>query len=279
MTKSRILLFLFIAISTILLYSLPRFVVSTTEQEISDGSGNTEKAIGGQLPEAVHDHAFQIPDSMATIIERFYESFANAENQEKRLIFADSLANAYKIVGKLDSLAKYTEIKAIEIPSLENLQIAGDGYYEAFNFSVDQAKRKFLAEKAQQYYYRVLEENSSLLTVKSKLAMTLVTGSNPMQGIMMLREVLEEDPNNELAIYNLGMLAITSGQLDRAIDRFEKLKQLDSSNPEAHFYLGYCFFELGKKEESEPYFQKVLDMEISGDLVIASEDYLKRIHN
>ena len=76
MTKSRILLFLFIAISTILLYLLPRFVVSTTEQEISDGSGNTEKAIGGQLPEAVHDHAFQIPDSMATIIERFYESFA-----------------------------------------------------------------------------------------------------------------------------------------------------------------------------------------------------------
>jgi tetratricopeptide (TPR) repeat protein len=135
-----------------------------------------------------------------------------------------------------------------------------------------------LAKKAQEYYNRVLEENSLMLDVKSKLAMTYVTGSNPMQGIIMLREVLEEDPNNELAIYNLGMLAITSSQWEKAIERFEKLKHLNPENPEAHFYLGYCLFELGKAEDSKPYFQKVLDLKISGDLVDASEEYLKKIN-
>lgn len=278
MTKSRIILLLFIVVSTILLYLLPRFVVNTSEQNVSNGSRNADIANSDQLPTEAHNHSIQIPDSMVAIIEGFHESFINAENQEKRIIFADSLAKAYKIVGKLDSLARYIEVKAIENPSEENLLLAGDGYYNAFNFSVDQAKRKFLAEKAQEYFDRVLEENSSLLNVKSKLAMIHVSGSNPMQGIMLLREVLEEDPNNELAIYNLGMLAITSGQLEKAIDRFEKLKQLDPVNPEAHFYLGYCLFELGRKEESAPYFQTVLDLGLSGDLVIASEDYLKRIH-
>ena len=259
---------------------LPRYVVNNEEGEIKDEvTESSAKASLDLLSASDHDHSFHIPDSMAVIIAGFYESFKNAENQEKRIIFADSLAKAYKIVGKLDSLAKYTEIKAIENPSLENYLIAGDGYYQAFNFAVDQTKREFLAVKAQDYYTRVLKENPSLLDVKSKLAMTYVSGSDPMQGITMLREIIAADPNNELTIYNLGMLSISSGQFEKAIDRFEDLKRLDPKNPEAHFYLGYCLFELGKTEESKPYFQRVLDLEISGDLVDASEDYLKRINN
>ena len=255
---------------------LPRYVVTNDNDEVSNKSETTSANVTSNES---HDHTFQIPDSMAVKLDEFYDSFINAENQRKRLIFADSLAKCYKIVGKLDSLAKYTEIKAIEIPSLENFIITGDGYYEAFNFAVSTTKRNALAEKAQEYYKRVLNENSSLLDVKSKLAMTYVAGSNPMQGITMLREVLVEDPKNELAIYNLGMLAITSEQYDKAIERFESLKELNPKNPEAYFYLGYCLFELGKKEEAKPNFQKVLEMGISGDLVDASEDYLKRIDN
>jgi tetratricopeptide (TPR) repeat protein len=276
MTKSRFLLLLFVVVSTALLYMLPRYVVDNTKEGVSNNTSNNPTE--SLQPAAQHNHSFQIPDSIAAIIEGLYESFKNAENQEKRIIFADSLVKAYKTVGKLDSVAKYTEIKALENPSIENFIIIGDGYYQAFNFAVDQTKKKFLAEKAQEYYNRVLEENSLMLDVKSKLAMTYVTGSNPMQGIIMLREVLEEDPNNELAIYNLGMLAITSSQWEKAIERFEKLKHLNPENPEAHFYLGYCLFELGKAEDSKPYFQKVLDLKISGDLVDASEEYLKKIN-
>jgi len=108
--------------------------------------------------------------------------------------------------------------------------------------------------------------------------MTFVAGPNPMQGITLLREVLDEDPQNEMAIYNLGMLAITSGQLDKAVERFETLLALDPKNPEAHFYVGYCLFELGRKEESKSYFQKVIELGIDGDFVNASRDYLKRIN-
>jgi predicted Zn-dependent protease len=278
MIKSRILLLLAVIVSTVLLYMLPRYVVNNTAQEINSNTNTkSDNETGSPIPTMGHDHAVQLPDSMQATFKRLYESFKSSENQEKRLIFADSLTKAYKIVGKLDSMAKYTEIKAIEKPTLENFISAGEGYYNAFNFAVDRTKREFLAEKAQKYFTRVLEENSSLLNVKSKLAMTYVVGSNPMQGIMMLREVLEEDPNNELAVYNMGMLAINSGQLNKAIERFEKLKILDPENPEAHFYLGYCFFELGKKESAKVYFQKVLELGISGELVDSSKEYLKRI--
>ena len=81
-----------------------------------------------------------------------------------------------------------------------------------------------------------------------------------------------------MAIYNLGMLSITSGQLEKAIGHFKRLSSLAPENPEAYFYLGYCLFELGKLDESKSNFQKVLSLGISGDLVIASEDYLERIN-
>jgi tetratricopeptide (TPR) repeat protein len=276
MTKSRILLLLFVVVTTIGLYMLPRYVVNNEQQDVVNEANNNTPATSPDQSRA-HDHDLNIPDSLLTKINKFYDSFKNAENLEKRLIFADSLAKCYKIVGKLDSLAKYTEVKAIEIPSIENFIIAGDGYYEAFNFAVDQSKRNLLAEKVQEYYKRVLDGNSSLLDVKSKLAMTYIAGANPMQGITMLREVIAIDPNNEMAIYNLGMLSITSGQYDKAIERFSRLVELNGDSPEANFYMGYCLFELGRKDDSKSYFQKVTEIGISGDLVNASEDYLKRI--
>jgi tetratricopeptide (TPR) repeat protein len=274
MTKSRIFLFVFIVVSAVGLYLLPRYVVSNNSPEIE--SQNTANPVSPGTTDDTHAH--EIPDSLKADLESLYDSYINAENREKRFIFADSLAEAYKTVGKLDSLAKYSEIRALEVPSLENLISAGNGYYEAFNFAVNPSKRNSLAEKARNYYSRVLEEDPSLLDIKSKLAMTYVTGSEPMTGIMMLREVIEQEPNNELAIYNLGILAITSGQLEKAIERFEKLNELDPENPEANFYLGYCLFELGREQESKPFFKKVQEIGVTGDLLVASEDYLKRIN-
>lgn len=276
MTQSRIFLGLFVVILTVLLYLLPRYVVNNTDEEVEpNAAASTAEQ---SIPTQEHNHAFHMPDSMVSKVEGFYDSYKNAESREKRFIFADSLAKSYKTVGKLDSLAKYLEVRALELPSQENFIVAGDGYYEAFNFAVDQSKRKYMAGKAQRYYKSVLEEDASLLDIQSKLAMTYVAGANPMQGIMMLREVLEKDPNNSLAIYNLGILAITSGQLEKALERFEHLKQLEPENPEAQFYMGYCLYELGRTEQSKPYFEKVLELGISGDMVDASEEYLKRFN-
>lgn len=44
-----------------------------------------------------------------------------------------------------------------------------------------------------------------------------------MNGVQMFLKVLEKDPQNEAALYNLGMLAIESGQWKKAEERFEKL--------------------------------------------------------
>lgn len=70
-------------------------------------------------------------------------------------------------------------------------------------------------------------------------AVALVNGSEPMRGIMMLREILEKDPGNAEAHWHLGLFSVQSGQFDKAAERFHKVIELDEAgHPEAWFYLG-----------------------------------------
>ena len=77
----------------------------------------------------------------------------------------------------------------------------------------------------------------------------------------------------------LVLIAVVAGpRPDRAKERFDRLRELNPENPEAHFYVGYCLFELGNAKESEIYFRKVLELDAGSDLVNASEEYLERIN-
>src|SRR5690606_27801410 len=125
----------------------------------------------------------------------------------KSAIFADSLADLYAKAAKFDSAGWFSEEAASFFNTTESKIKAGDNYYQAFTFATDPTKQNQLAEKARGFYNTVLEENPRNLDVKTKLAMTHISSSNPMTGILMLREVLAADPKNELALYNLGILS------------------------------------------------------------------------
>jgi cytochrome c-type biogenesis protein CcmH/NrfG len=63
-----------------------------------------------------------------------------------------------------------------------------------------------------------------------------------MQGIMMLREVLVEDPDNVEAHWQLGLFSVQSGQYGKAVERFRRVAELDpEGHAEAWFYLGRTY--------------------------------------
>jgi cytochrome c-type biogenesis protein CcmH/NrfG len=66
----------------------------------------------------------------------------------------------------------------------------------------------------------------------------------------MLREVLDTDPTNELALFNLGILSMRSNQYTKAADRFRQILTNNPANTKAKFYLGLTQAELGNKEEA-----------------------------
>jgi cytochrome c-type biogenesis protein CcmH/NrfG len=76
------------------------------------------------------------------------------------------------------------------------------------------------------------------------------SGTEPMKGIMLLREVLEKDSNNVQAHFYLGTFSIQSQQFDKAVTRFERVLKLDPARTEAWFYLGVAWQELGDADKA-----------------------------
>jgi tetratricopeptide (TPR) repeat protein len=98
-----------------------------------------------------------------------------------------------------------------------------------------------------------------------------------MKGILMLKEVIEEDPNNELALLNLGLFSMQSGQYEKAIDRFKILISVNPKNGEAKIFLGQSYAGLGKNQEARKIFEEVIKNETDSLLQMAAKEYLSQL--
>ncbi|ADR22571.1 hypothetical protein MATR_35830 [Marivirga tractuosa] len=278
MLKSRIILIVIAIVLVAVFFSLPKVVVDNENENLDKGAETVESNTSSdEEPSSstnnimTESHGGNIPKEVKEDIERLRNSYLLAENQENSSIFADSLANVFRELNRLDSAAKYVEL------SKEDNELIGNAYYEAFSFAADVEKAKRLAVKTREYLQKVLDENPANNSAKIKLAMTYVSSDNPMKGISMLLEVVKEDPNNEEALFNLGILSIQSGQYGKAIERFEKLLKRHPENVQAEFYLALSLMNSGQKAKAKKLFTEIKNKSNDEQLLAAVESYLNEL--
>jgi tetratricopeptide (TPR) repeat protein len=94
-----------------------------------------------------------------------------------------------------------------------------------------------------QFFPRTPSVNEGEVSVKK--ASLLIEQGEIMEGVTLLKSVLEEDPNNLDAIWELGKLSMQSQQFDKAVERFEKFVSITTgeekvsgliSLSDAHFF-------------------------------------------
>lgn len=198
----------------------------------------------------------------------------NANHNDKHQAL-ENFVEKLKKISLFDSVAYYLALEAEENPTLGHNLAAADAYYEASVFAINPTKASAASEKARKYYEMVLKESPQNTDAKAQLAMTYVTTPNPMKGIAMLREIVEQDPNHAKAIENLGLLSVQSGQYDKAVTRFEKLVQLKPNDVSAHLYLGVSYKEIGAKQKARKELEFVFDNATDPALKEAAKEYLK----
>ncbi|GHB57085.1 tetratricopeptide repeat protein [Persicitalea jodogahamensis] len=251
--KRTILLVSILALALVgTLYSLPRVVVNTKDQDSVSGQSVEQSADGGEeaeVPGDTHTNAALTPEQEAEIAP-LRGQYQQATADEKATA-ASQLSDVFGKYQKFDSAAYYAGQAAALRPDLENYLRAGDRYYQAYGFAAEEKKASGLGEKTRSFYQKALEQNPGLLAAKANMAMTYVNTPSPMQGIMLLREVLDADPTNELALFNLGILSMRSNQYTKAVGRFEQILQSHPENTKAQFYLGVCLVELGRTDEAK----------------------------
>lgn len=246
----------------ILLFQLPRVVVENDQLQ--------------EVTETAESHAFEIPSDVRARMTELRSLMQKEENLDKKTNFAHSLASYYLDYGVLDSAVYLSE--GIESWSTRPSEEAMGIYFKAFERSQNQEEAKEYAERARAILEQLLDKDPVNLVFKNKLAMTFVVSENPMAGISMLREILNEDEDNRQAILSLGLLAIQSGQFDRARERFEKLVSLNAADHEAKLYLAVAMMEINEQSQARLLLEEILS---TGDSIPAikmmAKDYLNAL--
>ena len=102
-------------------------------------------------------------------------------------------------------------------------------------------------------------------------------GRNSMQGILTIRRVLEINPDNLDASYQLGMFSIQTNQFDKAQQRFERVLELDPSRLDAKLQLAYTHIQLGSPQKATPLLDEVIADDTEGELRTMAEELKKSI--
>ena len=265
MLKNRIILVVVSALVIVGLFLLPKVVVNNDDKPLADSENSVEQN---------NDPHSATPEGLVKHIAHMRGEYATASEKQKKAIFADSLATLYAKASRFDSAGAFAEEAATFFNTEESWFKAGDSYYQAYTFALNANKQGNLGEKSRAQFEKVLAINPKNLTAKTKMAMTYLS-SAPMVGVKMLREVLEADPKNELALFNMGMLSIQSNQNEKAVNWLSQLVEVNPKHTQGTLLLGIAYMNTDQKKKAKEQFEKVKDMDKDPAVQATVDSYLK----
>lgn len=210
---------------------------TSPESLLSDAKAHLEPAEAAQVAE------------LEQLIEK---SAGDAE----RVVALKRLSGLWYDLGQIPVAGTYAE----QIAGIENADsswsVAGATFFNGLVTSQDPVLRRFCADHA----VKAFESAASLAPGKPEHRVNLALvyaenppPDNPMQAVMMLRDLEAKHPDNP-SVYNaLGRLAIKTGQWQRAVDRLEKARSLDPKNPNTPCLLAKAYEGLGNTTKANEF--------------------------
>ncbi len=272
------------------LYSLPRVVVSNPASQnnaakSAQNEGKSDNKTDANAQEHTHadgskhtgshsedentsTHQKGLSESQKNRLNTLKKAYLQ-ESAEKKSIALDSLNAFFRTVNLIDSVGFYLLADARSNKNTpDKLKLAADAYFDAFGFALDSSRAKSLGQEAEKIYTEILTQNPKNLDAKAKLGVIYVSSNAvaPMKGINLLLSVVEEDPNNEFALYNLGFFSMMRGAHDKAIVRFEKLLETHPRNIQAWMHLAESYETLGKNKKAYEALEKVKQLDNSPEV-------------
>lgn len=250
----------------------------TQEMQSTATAGNTRKAKEVNSESVISVSKQMISANLAADIENLEKELKSADGA-KKVALQKQIAIKWDDVNQPAAAALLYEEVATAQPNYKNWMLAGDRFTDGYQNFRDTTATIGLVNKAINAYNKALAFDANSLDAKTGLGVAYVSGTqNPMQGIQLLLGVVKEDPRNVKANMNLGMFSMKSGQFQKAVDRFKTVIEVKPT-PEAWFYLGTSYENLGQKPEAIIAYQKSKELAADPSLSEFVDRKIKELNN
>lgn len=198
-------------------------------------------------------------DSIATFMAEVYPK----EEALDSMIWLQKAAKAWDSLGHGLMSGYYHEKLAAKTNDPKDWYTAGKLFFNLQNSTSDTVIRQELASHAISSLEKTVSLDPGNLDAKAELGVSYMERPNnpPMQGIGLLREVLQVNPDHNGALYYLASLSIKSGQFDKAVERLSRLIELNPDNAFYYRYLALTYLELDDKANAISSFENYLERE------------------
>jgi tetratricopeptide (TPR) repeat protein len=196
-------------------------------------------------------------------LNQLENSISRGDVAAQKLSLYHQLAHFWEDSARLFApYAMYTGEAARLENSEKSLTFAAHLFLDNLTNEEDPRMKQWEALQAKDLFDRSLKLNPSNDSSKVGLGATYLFGgiAMPMEGIQMIRDVVQRDPNNAYAQMTLGKASVLSGQLDKAVERFKTVIQLQPGNPEASLLLADTYDRMNNKQAAIEWYEKSLSL-------------------
>jgi len=207
----------------------------------------TAESSDAAAPEAVKvDETVRLDIYLRTAVKNLSPELKQLMDQQRSV---DSLISFWSAQKRPDLAAHFSEEKAIKTGKASDWFLAGNRYYYSVQFIRDKTEEPVLIQSSARCFKKGLALEPENTDARIMLASAYVeSGSDPMKGIGLLREIEKKDSNNVKLQLSFAFFSMKSGQTDKAIARFKKVLKIDPAYLEAYLHLADAYEQQGNKE-------------------------------
>ncbi len=221
-----------------------------------------------------------LTDIQKDSIEALQLSLLKVRGNSEKALLLQSIGNAWTRTGNIIVGGKYFEDAAEINNEKKTWEEAANRLFMGFPTTSDSLAKIYGAQEAAKCYHQLAILDSDNMDYPVKEAICYVDGlGQVMQGVLLLKDVENKEPDNKYMNLILGRLAVLSGQYDKAVTRLEKLVSVDPKNSEAYFHLAEAYRALGRKSEAIKAFESCKSLVNSADFDAQIDNYIKQIKN
>jgi len=222
-----------------------------------------------------------ISDQFNLELKNLEQKLSSASTPAAQLAAYHQLAHFWSEKTKFFELYAWNEALAARLENSEkSLTFAARLFLDNLQEDPDGPRRQWKALQAKDLYERSLKINPNNDSTKVGLGACYLFGnisSSPMEGIVLIREVVQRDSANVYAQLTLVKASILSGQFDKGITRLQTVVRVAPQNIEAHLLMADLYERTDNKKEAVKWYEKCMQLIAHPEIRQALKDRIEAL--